>query len=191
MAAASIRVVKQFVYRGQTREFSNRYHFTGSAPTNSTLWATFSDNIVLAEEACFMAPISGGCEIVATFGYAGGSDVPVYTKTYTEPGTASFTSWSPLPGDCAAVARYGTADRSSKNHPVYCFNYYHSISAVAGAGNQDELHAAQKSALLTYCDTWVTGFSDGVVNHIRSRPSGDAVTGVSIEALVSHRDLPR
>lgn len=150
-----------------------------------------ADSIVIAEKSIFQAVAGGGCKIVLAVGYEGGSEVPVYTNTYSEDGTAGFTSWSPLPGDVAAVIRYSTADRSSKNHPIYCFNYYHSVSAVAGAGNQDELHAAQKSAFGTYASTWISGFSDGVTNHVRCRPNGNAVTGELVEPLVSHRDLPR
>jgi hypothetical protein len=147
--------------------------------------------VVTAEQAIYQATAAGGCSIVATVGYAGGSEIPVYNKTYNLDGSGGFTSWSPLPGDVAAVARYSTSDRSSKNHPIYCFNYYHSVAAVAGAGNQDELHAQQKSHITTYAADWIAGFSDGTVTHNRTRPDGNLCTGDFVLPLVSHRDLPR
>lgn len=147
--------------------------------------------MVAAEYPIYQATAGGGCKVIGTVGYEGGSEIPVYNKTYNDDGTGGFTSWSPLPGDAAAVVRYSTADRSSKNHPIYLFNYYHSVSAVAGAGNQDTLHAAQKSAIGTYAADWITGFSDGTVTHHRSRPNESLATGDLVLPLVSHRDLPR
>lgn len=128
---------------------------------------------------------------MGTVGYEGGSEIPVFDASYTTDGTGAFTSWSPNPGDCAAVLRWSTAERSSKNHPIYCFNYFHSSSSVAGAGNQDTLHAAQLSAINYYAGQWITGHSDGAVTHHRSRPNGDLCTGTLVLPEVSHRDLPR
>jgi hypothetical protein len=146
---------------------------------------------VSAEQPIFEAPSGGGCTIVQAVGYEGGSEIPVYESSWGLTGSGSFSSWSACPGDCAAVVRYSTSDRSSKNHPIYCFNYYHSISAVAGVGNEDELHAGQKSAMSLYAADWITGFSDGSVTHKRSRPNGNLVTGELVLPLISHRDLPR
>lgn len=189
--AASLRVVKQFTYRGALREFSNRYHFTNDAPTDSTHWTTLSDAIVLAEKAIYNPFASQGAKIISTVGYAGGSDIPVFNKTYTTDGTGTWTSVLPAPGDVAALIRYGTSVRSSKNHPVYCFNYYHAAVPTGVSTTWDQLNAAQKAAMGTYASAWVTGFSDGTTNHVRSTPSGDAVTGQLVETFLTHRDLPR
>ena len=91
-STASIRVIKQFTYRGASRQFSNRYHFDGTTPPDSTHWTTLSDAIVTAEKACYMPLATPGAEIVATVGYAPGSEVPVFNKTYTTNGTGSFTN---------------------------------------------------------------------------------------------------
>ncbi len=147
--------------------------------------------MVTRESAIFNAPASGGATIVATVGYAGGSEIPVFNKTYSTAGTATFTGWSPNPGDCAAVLRWATADRSSKNHPIYCFNYYHACGSVAGAGNQDSLNASQLSDIAFYANQWITGMSDGTNNYKRSRPNGNTCIGQTVEPLISHRDLPR
>lgn len=126
-----------------------------------------------------------------TVGYAGGSEIPVFSQTYTTDGSHAAFGTAVNPGDVAALIRYSTADRSAKNHPIYCFNYYHAVCTSGGATTGDTFFATQKTLFQTYAGLWVSGFSDGAVNHIRSRPNGNACTGSLVESLVTHRDLPR
>jgi hypothetical protein len=146
---------------------------------------------VTAEKAIYPPLASGGATIIQTVGYAGGSEVPVFTKTYSTDGTLTSAGWSACPGDCAAVVRYSTPDRSTKNHPIYCFNYYHAISNNGSAATVDNLQTGQKNAISTYASAWISGFSDGTTTVHRSRPSGDLVTGSLVLPQISHRDLPR
>jgi hypothetical protein len=172
------------------RNFSNRYHFTGTTPPDSGHWTTLSDAIVTAEKAIYAALSSGGSKIVETVGYDAGSEVPVFTKTYTTDGTGAFSSLIPAAGDVAALIRYSTSGRTSKNHPIYLFNYYHSAMFSAGAGTQDLLGTAQKTAMSTYATSWITGFSDGAVTHTRAGPNGTVALGSLVETYLTHRDLP-
>jgi len=191
MAATwSIRVVKKFNYRGAVHNFSNRYHIGTNGPPDATHWTTFSDAIVAAEKACYLPFSSSGADIIQTVGYAAGSEVPVFTKTYATASTGSFTNYTTCPGDCAALVRYATPDRSIKNHPVYCFNYYHGIGIGISPGTGDTLCPAQGTALQTYANAWITGFSDGTTTFHRSRPTGDLCTAAIVKPLVTHRDLP-
>lgn len=187
----SIRVVKQFNYRAGTREFSNRYHFSGGTPGGSTPWTTLSDAIVTAEKATFPAIGSGGATIIGTYGYEAGSDVPVFSKSYTTAGTLSSTGFYACPGDVAALVRYSTADRSEKNHPIYLFNYVHAVGNAGLPTTGDTLVAHQRTALLTYAGLWVTGFSDGTHTCVRSGPNGHTATGVTVATQLTHRDFPR
>jgi hypothetical protein len=188
---ASIRVVKNFHYRGTTRTFSNRYHFTGGTPADSAHWTTLSDAIVTAEKACFPSLANQGAQIIESVGYAAGSEVPVFTKTYATDGTLALGAVVPCTGDSAALVRYATAARSSKNHPIYLFNYYHACFVSSGAGSQDILWATQGTALGTYATAWITGFSDGTNTLKRASPNGSVATGMLVETMVTHRDLPR
>jgi hypothetical protein len=186
----SIRVIKQFNYRGVVKTFSNRYHFQGGTPPDSTHWTTLSDAIVTAEKAIYAALTSGGAKIVATVGYAGGSEIPVFNKTYATDGTMAAGTGLVVTGDTAALIRYSTSDRSSKNHPIYLFNYYHGVYAAPGGITADTLYTTQRTAMQTYASSWVTGFSDGSTTVVRSRPNGGLATGSLVETLLTHRDLP-
>ena len=137
-----------------------------------------------------MPQASGGSKIVETFGYVTGSDSPVFSKTYTADGTCAVAG-SVSPGDAAALVRYSTAARSSKNHPIYCFSYYHGINNGGGAGTSDYCVAAAVTAMGVYAAIWVgAGFSDGTHTMKRTSPAGHDCTGYLVEALLTHRDLP-
>lgn len=188
----SIRVVKQFDYRGIPRTFSNRYYFTGTTPADSTHWTTLSDAVVTAEKATQFARASGGTTIVETFGYEAGSEIPVFSKTYSQTGTLALGAGMIMPGDVAGLVRYSTAARSSKNHPIYLFSYYHAVATTGIYPANDSWIAAQVTAHGTYAGLWdSTGFSDGTNNHKRTSPQGHDATGHTVEALLTHRDLPR
>jgi hypothetical protein len=147
--------------------------------------------VTAAEKAIHYAVAAGGSKIIQTVGYAGGSEIPVFQKTYSLDGTGAFTGFASAVGDAAALVRYSTADRSSKNHPIYCFNYYHGVGTSGVFATKDTLLALQNTAMGTYAAAWITGFSDGTNTYKRSRPNGNTVTGSFVEPLLTHRDLPR
>jgi hypothetical protein len=128
--------------------------------------------------------------IVETIGYAAGSDVPVFSKTYATVGTFSPTgSVANTPLFVAGLVRYSTTARTSKNHPVYLFNYYHRALVIPGA-EQETLNASWKSALDTYAAAWITGFSDGTHTCVRAGPNGATATGHQVAPYATHRDFP-
>lgn len=184
-ATPSVRVLKTFAYRGTTRTYSNRYHFNGGTPSDVTHWQTLFDAIVLAEKAIY----DNGTTITECIGYAAGSEVPVATKSYSTVGTGAPTGNIP-PGEVAALIRYATAARSSKNHPVYLFNYYHRMHN--DSTTFDLINATQKTILQTYAGKWVSpGFSDGTITVVRAGPNGATATGYVVEDYLTHRDFPR
>ena len=173
------------------RNWSNRYHFHGGTPADSAHWTTLSNAIVLAEKAIHMPLASGGSKIIEAIGYQGGSEIPVFTLAYTTDGTGAFASYIPVPPDCAALIRYSTADRSSKNHPIYCFNYVHGVGGGTSTTHVDAVNTAQKTALGVYAADWIAGFSDGTNTYVRARPNGNLCNGYFVEPDLTHRDLPR
>jgi hypothetical protein len=184
----SLKVEKTFTYRGGVRVFSNRYHFTGGPVTGNTQWTTLADAVTTAEKAIY--PSTGfSLTITQAIGYDAGSEVPVFSKTYALAGTLAIASAVATPGDCAALIRYSTADRTSKNHPIYLFNYYHGALGV-NATTADTLYSSQRTLMGTYAGSWITGFSDGTHTLVRTGPYGHVATGQLVATTVHHRDFP-
>jgi hypothetical protein len=183
-ATASIKVVKSFTYRGSAHLWSNRYHFDGGAPASSGAWLTLANAVTAAEKAIFGSP----CTITQVVGYDAASDSPIYSNTYSLAGTLSLTGTEQATGDSCALARFTTTQRTTKNHPVYLFNYWHSVvKATSGAG--DDLLPAQKTAMLAYANAWIAGFSDGTVTHHRAGPNGAVAQAATIDSHLRHRDF--
>jgi hypothetical protein len=128
--------------------------------------------------------------IVETFGYAAGSEVPVFTKAYATVGTHVPGNTLPQEGQVAAVLRWSTTARSTRNHPIYLYNYYHGVNTDA-AGDPSYLRAATRTAIGTYANAWIAGFSDGTHTLVRTGPNGHNANGQLVEQFLSHRDFPR
>jgi hypothetical protein len=186
-AEPSIKIIKDLPFKGGTRLWSNRYHFNGGDPADTAHWTTLADAVVTAEKAIY----TGAYTIREAVGYNAGSDVPVFSKTYSTAGTVS-PSGTPVgtPGEVAALLRFSTSQRTTKNHPIYLFNYFHGALVGAGTGGEDVLNAGQRTAIGVYADAWITGFSDGALTHKRCGPNGAVAIGRFVAEYVTHRDFP-
>jgi hypothetical protein len=184
-ATPRVRIVKSMAARGGTQLWSNTYHFNGGTPANNTDWETFFDAIVTAEKATLTADIT----IVEAVGYVAGATVAAHSKNYTTAGTLTATGKATPPIDCAALVRYATAARTSKNHPIYLFNYVHGARLDGSA--PDLLYTTQKTALETYATAWIAGFSDGTNTLNRAGPNGANATARFVNGYLTHRDFPR
>jgi hypothetical protein len=181
----SVKIVKQSTYKSGSRFWSNRYHFNGGTPSSGANWDALFDAITALEKAIYEPTHT----IVEAVGYAAGSDVPVRTKTYALAGTGSFGGEN-VPLFVAALGRFSTAARSTKNHPIYLMKYFHGARVVSTGAEYDLLDPSQKSAIDTYLGSWVSGIAGGGVTAIASSPSGAAATGHLVDEFVTHRDFP-
>lgn len=180
-------MIKQVPFKGGNRLTSNRYHFLGGTPADTSHWTTLANAVVAAEKATQLPSTT----ITSVVGYAAGSDVPVATISYSTSGTFSGAGGDIIvPGEVVALVRYSTAGRSSKNHPIYCFNYFHHVLCTTTAAAQDTLAPDLKTAYTTYAGDWVSGFSDGTNTYTRASPNGHGATGSTVEEYVTHRDFP-
>lgn len=180
-------MITSFGFKSGTRQWSNRYHFNGGTPADATHWHTLMDAVTTAHAAA----LTSNCTVVEAVGYAAGSDVPVASKSYSITGGVSLTSGNMIAaGESAALIRWSTNARTTKNHPIYLFSYIHGVFTVHPSSSPDLLQVTERSALLTYANAWVTGFSDGSITAVRASPQGAAATGAIVEEYVTHRDFP-
>lgn len=185
-ATPSIKIEKSSEYKGSTRVWSNRYHFSGGTPAGSGAWTTLADAVVAAEALA----LYGNTTIVEAVGYDAGSDVPVFTKTYSTAGSVDASDGIVCPLPVAALIRYSTDVFTSKHHPVYLFNYVHQVLRTNASSNYETLATHQKTALETYATHWLSGFSDGTNEYLRAGPNGAVAQARTVNQFLTHRDFP-
>jgi hypothetical protein len=182
----SIYVRKNTPYKGGTKEWGNRYHFTGGSPSTLAHWQALADAVVADEATC----LSDTAHIDEVRCYDAGSDVPVHTFTYSTAGVqTSGSGLASSPLETSALIRYGTDQRTSKNHPIYLFTYIRGVYRQIDIGREN-LGTAQKAAVEEYADDWLAGFSDGDVTHVRCGPNGAVALNRLVGTYVTHRDFP-
>lgn len=173
--------------RGGSVVWSNRYFFNGGTPADSAHWTTLSDAVVTAEKAIITTT---GCTITGTVAYDAGSDVPVFSKAYTTAGTFSpGGSDKRVPSDCAAMIKMTTDQRSTKNHPIFLYKWFHDCLCDESSG-EEALTGLQKTAYGTYISAWIAGFSDGANTYTLAGPRGAAALTRLLPTYITHRDFP-
>lgn len=182
----SVRIVKNVPYRGNTTLWSNRYFWNQTAlPTTGD-----QDAIVAAlkvdEELVFTSRVN----YVEAIWYAAGSDVPVRTVSMSGGGTMSASGTAATPGDCATLIRFSTTQRTSKNHPIYLYKYYHDARYGSG-GDPDTVVTVQEGNLQQLGNLLVNGITVGATTYKLAGPHGAVAQGAVAKTLITHRDFPR
>lgn len=182
----SVRIVKNVPYRGDTREWSNRYFWNQTAlPSQSDRDAIVAALLVKEKPLC-----ASRVHWLRAIWYAAGSDVPVYEQTLTGSGTMSEAGTDETPGDCATLIRFSTTQRTSKNHPIYLFKYYHDAH-IANGGDPDSVVTVQHQNLDAMGQLLVDGISQGGTTYKLAGPYGAVAQGYVASTKITHRDFPR
>lgn len=178
-------LTKQFTYEGVGKLWTNGYYFLGTEPTSFSDWSSFANDVIDLEKLVLQNDVT----IVKAQGYQAGDDFPSYSENFTTVGTLSVSGASNAPRDCAAVVRFNTEARSTNNHPIYGYNYYHGVADYdSGSGHPPGwLYEPQAIALETYAQAWI----DGIGDHNRCTAGGHACVAVFVDPWIRHRDFPR
>jgi hypothetical protein len=135
--------------------------------------------------------LSSRSTIIGAVGYHPGSEVPVWTAAYSVVGVCSLaTGDRACPGDCAFTIRWLTDARTSKNHPIYLFNYFH--DAWRTSGDPDTLSDEQQAVAAAIGTRVIDGtWTDGATALHRCGPYGAVGQSRIVHPLITHRDFPR
>lgn len=187
MAAPGITVVKTFTYRGAPEEWSNTYHFHGTAPTTPTGWRALVDAFITQEKAILW----NGVTITRAICYEDTTHSSVYSYDLAAfggvvVGTIDVTSVGARQqeGDTCYEIRWPTGRITSKSKPIYLRKYYHpALSATSPVDNISSgvktLTDAFGSAILSASGAW-----PGLAG-----PDGVTPTGYRTMPFVSTRQL--
>lgn len=185
-ATPSVKLTFQTTYRGGTKNWSNRCHFSGGVPADLTAWEALISAIMSPYNSA-MVPAT---EFIEATCYLAGSDLPLHTIPYSTTGGFTVGSDIHMPLECTALERWSTDQRSVKNHPIYLFNYMHGVLRASASSDYELLASDQKSAIQTYVTAWVTGFSDGTNTYKRAGPNGAVAQSGTVGTYIGHRDFP-
>lgn len=179
----SIKVQYTVPRRGGIVETSNRYFFTGTNLTTGQFNALVA---LLQSEYELILPTD--CNIVGYVQYDSGSQVPVHSTSVSVAGTLVLTGRTRASSDSCAMARFSTSQRTSKNHPIYLFKYWHGTVQANGAA-VDEIDPTQLTRYRSFATDIVSGFSDGTTTRHVTGPYGAVALGQVVTEWVHHRDF--
>jgi hypothetical protein len=179
----SIKVTYTVPRRGGLATTSNRYFFTGANLTSGQFTA-----LVAALQAEYVLILPTDCTIIGYTQYDAGSEVPVASTSVSVAGTMSLTGRTRMSSDSCAMARFSTSQRTSKNHPIYLFKYWHGTLVANGAA-VDVIDPTQLTRYQSFASDIVAGFSDGSSTRHVTGPYGAVALGGLVTQWVHHRDF--
>lgn len=179
------RIVIETPYEGGVKQWSNRWFFNGPDWDNEAEWELVSDYIV---DKLVNKWLTARSTVMSAIGTNGGSDMPVYSKTYNEAGAFATGGKFHPPLESVGLCRFSTTQRSSKNHPIYLFKYMHDC-LMDDTATPEVLYAFQRSQFGGALSTMLGGITTAGHTRYLCGPRGAVAQAALIETYFSHRDF--
>lgn len=180
-----VKVTFNIPWRGGNRDYSQLWHWTGPSWPDQTHFNTFADN--LRDE---LRPVTlASTTLVEMVGYNAGSFLPVFTKTYGVAGTYTDTGNPQAPGEACMLWRFTTDQRTSKNHPIYLFKWFHHMQ-TNGLTSPDSLRSGIATTAAGQIADILAGLSDGTNTRNYCGPFGAVAQTGTCNSLLHTREFP-
>lgn len=166
--------------------WSNKWFLNGPSWANQAQFDTFADDWTNEVHTW----ITSNSTVINAIGYNGGSFLPVFSKAYSQAGSASSATHDHMPLESCMLVRGSTTQRSTKNHPIYIMKFIHGVMHDSSSAAEVP-QSGQKGALTASIAAIVAGISDGTNSRKWAGPRGAVVQSAVVETYVTHRDFPR
>jgi hypothetical protein len=159
---------------------------------NSTVTPTQAvlDALVADQKPYIKPALPTYTTLVEALAYGAGSDVPVATTSINEACTFPAASTTPTPLEVCALFRFGTTQRTVKNHPVYLFQYLHGIGIMPGQSDHELLDTNMTENIRQWLARWVSGIAISGTTYKKAGPKGAVAQSLHVPIYTTHRDFP-
>lgn len=172
-------------YRGGAKVWSNLWHWTGASWASQGQVDTFAGNLWDTIKGQVLA----GTTFVEAVAYNAGSFLPVYTHTSGAAGTYTDASNPQAPLEASALWRFTTDQRTSKNHPIYLFKWFHHVQ-TEGLTSPDSLRNGLHSGMGGAISDILAGITDGTNTRNYCGPFGAVAQTGTCNSLLHMREFP-
>lgn len=181
-----VKVNYTFSWRGATQDWSQLYHFTGDTSwTDQTHFDTFAVNLWNAIKIGIPTRVT--CTTMTA--YNAGSFLPVFSHSISATGGYTDTTNPQAPGEACMLWRFTTDQRTTKNHPIYLFKWFHGMQ-TDGLTSPDTLRNGIRTTAAGSITSLLAGLSDGTNTRIYCGPRGAvAQTGI-VNTQLHIREFP-
>lgn len=182
----SVKVSKETAYKGGVKTWSNRYYFNVNVDMTEAVFEALA-TWIKGREVNFLTTRT---TFTSAIGYDPGSEIPVWSETLTGTGAATISGSESLATlEVCALHRYSTTQRTSKNHPIYLFKYYH--DQILGTGSDREaMVSGRNTTQQTNAQDFVDGVDIGGTTYKVCGRYGAVGQSVTVEPMFTHRDFP-
>lgn len=181
-----VKVNYHFSWRGSTKPWSQLYHFDGPTSwSDQTHFDTFCTNLWNSIKVAIPARVTAD----TMTGYNAGSFLPVFTHSVAANGGYSDTTNPQAPGEACMLWRFTTDQRTTKNHPIYLFKWFHGMQ-TDGATSPDTLRAGIHSTAAGSVSDLLAGYSDGTNTRKYCGPRGAVAQSGTCMTLLHMREFP-